>query len=103
MEHDSKVKNLAAYRRIARDKAAASRVSDDAMACANCAFAVSQRMVPTDLTTILVCRRFPPAMTQLPSPQGLQVLVQWPPVAPAAWCYEFMHRDIAGDSAGLDS
>jgi hypothetical protein len=92
MQHDNKLKNLADFRRIQADKRAKLKLSD--IGCRNCRFMIHQRMTPTDITGVPVCRFGPPAMTQFPTPNGLQVLVQWPPVAmPDAWCYQFEPSD----------
>lgn len=70
-----------------------AEAAQNGRSCDSCAFVVKQRMDKTDLHGVLVCRHSPPAMTQLPGPNGLQVLVQFPIVNALMWCYQWSERE----------
>jgi len=86
--HNDKVKVLADFRRILQNKSAEA-IKPDVVACANCRYSVKQRSDPSSVVQSLVCRHSPPAMSMIPTAQGLVINVQFPIVRPEFWCFQF--------------
>jgi hypothetical protein len=86
--HNDKIKVLADFRRLMREKSAEG-IPPDKVACKNCRYSVKQRSDPNSVVQSLVCRHSPPAMTMLPTAQGLVINVQFPIVRPEFWCFQF--------------
>lgn len=61
-------------------------------ACKDCVYAEKQPLPPPNLHSIIVCRRFPPQMTQIPQPNGVASLVNFPMVKEDLWCWEYKQK-----------
>lgn len=57
--------------------------------CANCAFAVPERM-PQQIQTSLVCHAGPAQVVIVPTASGFQAMTMFPPMQPEQFC--FLHR-----------
>lgn len=68
-------------------------LTDHQRACGKCRFAELQTM-PGQIQRVLVCHRFPPAMSLYVAPgpggqMGVTGATNHPVVLPTSWCYEF--------------
>lgn len=69
--------------------------SVETRACATCKFSILQRISPTDLTRVLVCRRFPPQLVPMQNEGGIGLAALFPVVTDEAWCYEYAPEGAA--------
>lgn len=65
------------------------------MKCQDCFYG---EQAPLDANNIgqvrpVICRRFPPSAQLLPTNQGVQMVANFPMMAPDAWCWEFKTGD----------
>lgn len=72
------------------------QISDDGSAliqarCEICRYVRKIRALPTDIQTQLMCFRFPPNASALPTQGGTVVLTARPIVTPQDMCFEFKH------------
>ncbi len=69
--------------------------------CDICCYARKVRASPTDIRSVLVCKRFPPTAIAIPAPGGHAVGVASPIMQPNDMCYEFKHDpDKLKDTSG---
>lgn len=77
-----------------RDKQAKVRAEQQERACARCEYMVLQLIGPHDLERKMVCKRFPPNITNIHTPQGLMSITAHPVVNAGQWCFEFKASQI---------
>lgn len=78
-------------------------VNNQPRACAKCRFSQLEQM-PGQIQRMLVCHRFPPAMSLYTAPgpggqMGVTGATNHPVVLPQNWCYEFVPAEIADSDA----
>lgn len=59
--------------------------------CDICMYSRPVRMRPTDIQTVLVCKRLPPTASMVPQKGGAGITSLSPIVSPTDMCYEFQH------------
>lgn len=64
-------------------------------ACSTCKFSVLQRIAPTDLTRVRVCRRMPPQLVPMQNEQGIGLAALFPVVSDDCWCHEYSPEGAA--------
>lgn len=57
--------------------------------CMVCRFSVSDDVDPSSLKRVTRCRRFPPTVTTVLTPEGIVQATAWPQVQAGGWCHEF--------------
>ena len=58
-------------------------------ACWTCVYAVAGELDQNTLKRPIICRRGPPSLVAVPSPQGLAMVAMWPQMDPNAYCFEY--------------
>lgn len=68
--------------------------------CMTCKYRDTLYAPPPSIEKLSICRRFPPATTVMPTPQGVAVGSSFPTVAQGAWCYEWTAEQAANKLDG---
>ena len=64
--------------------------------CANCRFHEMEQM-QGQIMRQMVCHRFPPTVSMVTTPQGIQGITLFPVLQPTNWCYEWEERDVVSN------
>jgi len=62
--------------------------------CMTCQYMTRERGDPKQIETVPVCRRHPPVLAAMATPQGLGVMTTFPVVNPQSWCYEYAPKAL---------
>lgn len=75
-----------------------------ARVCASCAFQYMEHM-QGQIMQQMVCHRFPPSVSMVPTPQGIQGITMSPVVQPHTFCHEWRPKDPISlmDSPGSEN
>lgn len=66
--------------------------------CANCRFHEMEQM-QGQIMRQMVCHRFPPTVSMVTTPQGIQGITLFPVLQPTNWCYEWEQREPESETA----